>query len=476
MAVVTTNLEVWYDSTNSASNTGSGTVLYDLSGNGRNGTINNPVRTANYFEMECVNTNKSIEVPATFDSFMSGSSCQFSIEMWMWVNTAASNNTTRYRPFFTKDYDATFNGFIGMSERPTSAGGNQTSFSWYFLDPYNQTLSVTLQSGAWVQYVFICDGVNKYLYQNGVLTNSATTSSAVITTSSQNFRFAPQIEGYYGWDGKFAIARVYSKALSAPEVLQNYNADKFNINKLAEFDFGNNSYPGSGTTVYDLTLFNNDLTFPNGLTYTTTYGGEATLTSSQTSNLIGSYPNNLPQGPVAHTMVLWGKYTSTYNVAMFANGGANPAGARIDLGYGFGSRLGGEIYGLGFNTAIADTPAIGDWFQFVCVKPTGSGTETNADLVLYYNGNLTTTTPVTGTANISINSNGPIPADGPGLSINWQGAPGNMAIIKAAIYSGAWDATQVTQDYNAFVARTTGPPPPYQGQVGGRTFGQGFAG
>ena len=474
MAVVTTNLEVWYDSTNSVSNTGSGTTLYDLSGNSRNGTINNPSRVQNYFEMECVNTNKSIEVPATFNSFMTGSSCQFSIEMWMWVNTAATNNTGRYRPFFTKDYDATFNGFIGMSERPTSASGNQTAFSWYFLDPYSQILSVTLQSGAWVQYVFICDGVNKYLYQNGVLTNSASTASAVITTSSQNFRFAPQIEGYYGWDGKFAIARVYSKALTAGEVLQNYNSDLFNINKITSFDFSDsNTYSGSGSTVYDLTYYRN-----NGTISGATYTGTGTSKSFSFTGLddsiysgIGLSPNNsysvwteniwfkAGSGNSNSVIASYGNSTGTESRLIVSNSSINSGNLS------FSNRTGSDTLDLGIN------PTINDWYNVILVG-TGSSVLGYVDGVYAGASASNEALGIPRTFALSGSNNGTqTPISG---FFN-----GNIALFE--VYNTSITGTAVTTLYDSQKDRFYNPPAPpapnpYIGLVGGRTFGQGFAG
>ena len=387
---------------------------------------------------------------------------------------------------------ATASGGNGVGYYLILSGGG-TSIDHSTIDATGETFAFSWNASTWYNFVITYDGFTNpgtpvlKLYSNGTLIRT-------VNWGIRDFSLNPSISNlpYNGWFNNSQLSSppffndiskgpltIWNSTLTATQVTNQYNLyyDRFNPPiLLAEFDFGNGSYPGSGTTVYDLTANNNDLTFPNGLTYTTTYGGEATLTGSQTSNLIGSYPNNLPQGSEAHTMVLWGKYTSSYNVAMFANGGASPAGARIDLGYAFGSRLGGEIYGQGFATDLADTPAIGDWFQFVCVKPTNDPAETNADLVLYYNGNLTGTTPITGTSAIDINSSGSIPSTAPGLAINWQGASGDMAIIKAAIYSGAWTSTEVTADYADFQARISPTPPPYAGNVGGRTFGQGFAG
>lgn len=462
-----------YDAADPASYPGSGTTLTDIgSGTSIPLTINNAT-----FD----NVNDSFKLSGSLSSSIrsaEGLATQIGI----------GTNNFSYQLWFQYNGNVNLNGPIdiqlqvGSRGAGTYGGCNITTNSGQIIieSPGVGQLSTGFYptNGQWYLLSLTVNSGNlTTLYVDGISVYSGTQSYGALN-SLASIALGPSITSLGDTNKSgFGPLQIYNRELTNTEITNYYNSTKLRfITLLAEYDFGNGSYSGSGTTVVDLSGNGNDLTFPNGLTYTTTYGGEATLTSSQTSNLIGSYPNNLPQGSDVHTMVLWGKYTSTYNVGMFANGGASPAGARIDLGYAFGSRLGGEIYGVGFQTDIADTPAIGDWFQFVCVKPSFDPTETQGDLVLYYNGNLTGTTIVTGPATIDINSTGPIPNSAPGLAINWIGSPGDMAIIKAAIYSGAWTSTEVTADYADFQARISPTPPPYAGLVGGRTFGQGFAG
>ena len=370
MAVVTTNLEVWYDSTNSASNTGSGTTLYDLSGNARNGTINNPTRVQNYFETTTTATNISLDTGVIFDSFMSGASCQFSVEMWMWIEQTATVETGRYRPFFSSMNSAVTAGFIGMSERPSAAGGVQTAFGWYFIDPFAVNLQNGLSFGAWFQYVFVNDGITRRLYENGVLKTSATYSSAAISASSTTFKFIPQIENYYGWEGKFAIGRVYSKVLTAGEVLQNYEADKFNINKITNFDFSNTTtYSGSGSTVYDLTSFKN-----NGVISGATFGGSGTSKYFEFTGLNDSIYSGIGLSPNTANTVwtenIWfkaGSGNSDSVISSYGNStGTLPrlvvSNSSINSGnLSFSNRTGSDTLDLGVN------PVLDQWYNVILV-------------------------------------------------------------------------------------------------------------
>ena len=220
---------------------------------------------------------------------------------------------------------------------------------------------------------------------------------------------------------------------------------------VAHYDFGNSSsYPGSGTTVYDLTAGNNDLTFTSAPTYSSALGGHVVLNNTMSANLSGTYPNNLPSGQDDFTMVIWAQAVSSYNVAMFALGGGNPAGARVDMGYGFSSSiLGSEFYSSYIQQST--TPTVGTWFQYVI---TGVAGNTSVQLLTYVNGKLDSKTAGATVPTIDFNNNDTFPNNNPRLSINWQGAAGDMKIIKAEVWDTVLTANQIKDDYIDFLKRT----------------------
>ena len=93
-----------------------------------------------------------------------------------------------------------------------------------------QTFGDTLSVGTWIHGTLTYDGTSANLYCNGILRAITAISGAMdynaygspyfLTIGRKN-----SIDGQY-FNGKFAAARVYNRALSAIEILQNYNATK----------------------------------------------------------------------------------------------------------------------------------------------------------------------------------------------------------------------------------------------------------
>jgi hypothetical protein len=88
--------------------------------------------------------------------------------------------------------------------------------------------SPTLSINNWYNVVLNFDGTSKNLYVNGLLYQTINNNGSFTNTSNKNL-----LIGYYGdtsnggyWSGNIAIGQIYNRALSASEVLQNYNAQK----------------------------------------------------------------------------------------------------------------------------------------------------------------------------------------------------------------------------------------------------------
>jgi hypothetical protein len=84
---------------------------------------------------------------------------------------------------------------------------------------------LTFENGKWYYINIVFSGTTAKLYADGVLKATITISSYTfnrnLTISSGN----PFSQSYY-WNGGIAACRVYYQALTAAEVLQNYNAQK----------------------------------------------------------------------------------------------------------------------------------------------------------------------------------------------------------------------------------------------------------
>jgi hypothetical protein len=84
---------------------------------------------------------------------------------------------------------------------------------------------LTFVVGEWYYINIIFSGTTAKLYANGVLKATDTISSYVFGNNLGIGSGRPYSSAYY-WNGGIAACRVYYQALTAAEVLQNYNAQK----------------------------------------------------------------------------------------------------------------------------------------------------------------------------------------------------------------------------------------------------------
>ena len=173
---------------------------------------------------------------------------------------------------FSSDNGGTFtfdgvNDFISFDTTLTFSSANLTSVTWVKLDSYpsqNSTIGFSPDSGTtgfrlysvsatslgvwtrngtgggvtaiettngiplneWVQITFVLNGTNGKLYKNGIQILTGTFTQTPNTLSSAPVWLSRYSGGGYYLDGKTANALLYNRALTASEVLQNYNAQK----------------------------------------------------------------------------------------------------------------------------------------------------------------------------------------------------------------------------------------------------------
>jgi hypothetical protein len=205
---------------------GSGTTWTDLSGIGNNGTlINGPTfDSANSGSIVFDGVNDFIQIPYSsyWDSNVFGTATNFTIECW-------------YKPDLFKNWDTIIekssnSGYYSESEGPaiwTNAGSIQGVFSSgvtgnpggsYVIISYSTT---TLK---WYHITFTGDGTTLRLYVDGVQRATGAISSRTVAVSNGNV--GPRFGARAAMNGKLGVARFYTKALSADEVLQNFNAQR----------------------------------------------------------------------------------------------------------------------------------------------------------------------------------------------------------------------------------------------------------
>jgi hypothetical protein len=224
--IVTDGLVLYLDAANTKSYPTTGTTWNDLVGL-NNGTLTNgpTFSSDNGGSILCDGVNDYINLGVNYryqDSF--------TIECWVkWPNTQTQGSGSAcgiYGPIFTnKDYgwnlSTNNNNFIMWEVYNTSAAFKQVQTTQSYL---NQ----------WVHITAYKNGTEIGLYVNGVLIGKNTlTSNAVYYFSNYACTLAgnhPCGPITYYFLMYAAIAKIYNRALTASEILQNYNATKQRYN------------------------------------------------------------------------------------------------------------------------------------------------------------------------------------------------------------------------------------------------------
>ena len=217
--VVTENLLLQYNTLNTVSYNGSGTTIYDISGNNRNGTINgSPTWISNYFTF----VDDYITTP-NLSSLITSANEVHSVELWVYPTDngvlVQYNNSTSPN---TSYHHSAIEIVGGNLEVGFWNGGIVTSSGNIGVVSFNQWHQIVLTYNGSVCKGYI-DGV--YKGSVNVLWDSPMNSSMPFY---MNFGYRDGTNQGDGtdFDGRFGIMRVYNKELTASEVLGNYNTDK----------------------------------------------------------------------------------------------------------------------------------------------------------------------------------------------------------------------------------------------------------
>lgn len=237
-------LVAYYDATNPKSYSGSGNTVYDLSGNGRNGTLTNGVAYSS--------SNRGYFI---FDGSNDYIDCS-SIPSTFWVDNSWSV------AFWIK-----FDGInIGVDQGICGTNGNvhllQRGTSFHLGLWSNDSASVTVPVASnWYHVVFCYNNLNylQRIFVNGVIDKSTTGSKSSVTGTGTAFGRVPWGYGYL--KGQVASAQFYNRNLSADEIKSLYLSTVQKYVKKSQpyvtdglifhLDASNpQSFSGSGSTVW----------------------------------------------------------------------------------------------------------------------------------------------------------------------------------------------------------------------------------
>lgn len=219
--VISTSIILHLDAGNSSSYPGSGTTWTDLTGNARNATlVNSPTyNTSNGGYLSFLDTSFQHATIANF-----GDIPQWTIEAWARATVSLTGKVT-----------AIFcNQFNGATKLNFSLGTNRAPTSYnlcagFYNGQWRTTNGTALDTNIWYHHVGTYDGSVINQYVNGALNTT--------TTFNGNPQTGGEIRIARRWDdvansatnffaGDIAVIRLYSTALTAAQVLQNYNANR----------------------------------------------------------------------------------------------------------------------------------------------------------------------------------------------------------------------------------------------------------
>ena len=202
---------------------GSGTTIYDLSGNGNDGTIDGATYPANtvlpendmgrYFDFDGTNDEIVVGDAGTLDL-----TTQMTQELWLYADsfthggggnfpTVISKSSQNYRIYFNTSGQIVVRNNVDGVQRDLNSSTNLSTGIWYHIVVTKSTTGFSL-------------------YVDGELNNSNTRTGSITTNSSALVIGNWDEGGVRAWDGKVAMVRIYNVALSADEVMQNYNYSK----------------------------------------------------------------------------------------------------------------------------------------------------------------------------------------------------------------------------------------------------------
>jgi hypothetical protein len=216
--IVTDGLVLALDAGSKKSYPGSGTTWKDLSGNGNTGTlVNGPTfDSGNGGSIVFDGVNDYVNEQAS-DSF--GISNDISLECWFSTTKSYGTNssTTAGRIINLHQSDPGTN--ISIQVGSDGLGFFHRGSNQFYAD------NIPVNTGSWIHGVVVVDENNTKLYRNTLVAVNVTTSN-LFTFSSY-----PLIIGSFEgstrfFEGNLGIAKIYNRALSAEEILQNYNATK----------------------------------------------------------------------------------------------------------------------------------------------------------------------------------------------------------------------------------------------------------
>jgi hypothetical protein len=218
---VQSGLVLHFDPSNTSSYSGTGTTVNSLVLPNLTGTMSNITYTNPYFAFN----GSSSTISRADNALLEPETGDFTLEAWVYYSVITGSS----RAVMSK----TDNGGLAAN---WSYGLRTNPFGATYMEVGNGTTSVTspsyaVSTGQWYQIVGVWTNVavnTIEFYVNGASQGSNSHSFTSVKNSTNPLYLGSYNGGEYSqwFDGRMGIARIYNKALSSAEVLQNWNANK----------------------------------------------------------------------------------------------------------------------------------------------------------------------------------------------------------------------------------------------------------
>jgi hypothetical protein len=217
--IVTDGLVLCLNASDRNSYVSGSTTWNDVSGRGNNGTLTNgpTFNSLNGGSIVFDGTNDYVVVPEsssvdiTTNTITFGGWCYPTISnlyQHIVVNTGGGDLNRQYgmwlSQFGTSKIYRNLNGVVSQD---------------------NVNISTPWQVNAWNYIMLVYNGSTIKIYLNGVQVHNENASGNITQTNSNVFIGGEPSQSYF-FNGRIASSQIYNRALSAQEVLQNYNALK----------------------------------------------------------------------------------------------------------------------------------------------------------------------------------------------------------------------------------------------------------
>lgn len=413
----------------------------DLSGNNNNGLLGNgtaaDMPSFDFYNKGALKLDGSTDYIAVSDSAVLSPST-VTVSLWIKRNSYQSSITNFLR---RNDFDS----YALMAT-------NNSDTVWFRIRnsvPAVADAQTSMPLNTWVNLVGTFDGSNVRIYKDGAFANIVANTSPInyaATNSTMIIGRDDAVSGRYA-PASYGSILIYSRALSAAEILQNYNAQKSRFTNtivqqglVLNLDAANPySYAGAGTIWYDVSGNNYNSTLNGSLTFS---DNSISLGSSTNITNYISVPASSLSGLTSWTIQMWLNINASNAIESFLT-----CGEGNNFLWFFEGRSTLAFQNTGSST-ISYPTAIGEWFLF-------TATGTGGSISVYKNGlslgSFANTTTITISSSIGIILGQEMDNNTTGGFDATQAFLGKYGSV--SFYNRVLSASEVLQNYNATKGR-----------------------